>query len=162
MANFLKVGIGARALAMGDAYVALSEDITAMYWNPGALIMEANFYQEFDGVFSNAALHWMLDINQVVKGVYQSLKSQGRFVGEFGGEGNIQCLTTVISEIFQDYPELGRFINPWYFPSIESYSMVLKKVGFDIDYIDYSRESRVYEIKRTSCLENEKETTMFL
>ncbi len=37
MANFLKVGIGARALAMGDAYVAISEDISAMYWNPGAL-----------------------------------------------------------------------------------------------------------------------------
>ncbi len=37
MANFLKVGVGGRALAMGDAYVAVCEDITALYWNPGAL-----------------------------------------------------------------------------------------------------------------------------
>ena len=37
MANFLKVGVGARALAMGDASVALCDDITALYWNPGAL-----------------------------------------------------------------------------------------------------------------------------
>lgn len=37
MANFLKVGVGARALAMGDAYVALCDDISSLYWNPGAL-----------------------------------------------------------------------------------------------------------------------------
>jgi len=37
MANFLKIGVGARALAMGDAYVALADDITSLYWNPGCL-----------------------------------------------------------------------------------------------------------------------------
>ncbi|MEJ2634359.1 MAG: PorV/PorQ family protein [Calditrichia bacterium] len=36
-ANFLKIGVGARAVAMGGAYVALSEDVSAIYWNPGAL-----------------------------------------------------------------------------------------------------------------------------
>jgi len=37
MANFLKIGVGARASAMGDAYVALSDDISSLYWNPGGL-----------------------------------------------------------------------------------------------------------------------------
>ncbi|MFQ5770915.1 MAG: PorV/PorQ family protein [bacterium] len=37
MANFLKIGVGARATAMGDAFVALSDDISALYWNPGGL-----------------------------------------------------------------------------------------------------------------------------
>ncbi|UCE19492.1 MAG: PorV/PorQ family protein [Gemmatimonadota bacterium] len=37
MANFLKIGVGARATAMGDAYVAVSDDITSLYWNPGGL-----------------------------------------------------------------------------------------------------------------------------
>lgn len=37
MANFLKIGIGGRATAMGDAYVALSDDISSVYWNPGGL-----------------------------------------------------------------------------------------------------------------------------
>lgn len=37
MANFLKVGVGARATAMGDAYVALSNDASALYWNPGGI-----------------------------------------------------------------------------------------------------------------------------
>lgn len=36
-ASFLKIGIGARAPAMGDAACALSEDSTAIYWNPAGL-----------------------------------------------------------------------------------------------------------------------------
>ncbi len=95
-----------------------------------------NFNQEFDAVFSNAALHWMLNAEQVLQGVYQALKPQGRFVAEFGGQGNIQHLVTVMSAIFQDYPELGKFKNPWYFPSVEAYSEILIKAGFTIEYIN--------------------------
>lgn len=36
--NFLKLGIGARPLAMGEAYVALADDINAIYWNPAGLV----------------------------------------------------------------------------------------------------------------------------
>ena len=35
-ASFLKVGIGARALAMGEAYTTLAEDASGVFWNPGA------------------------------------------------------------------------------------------------------------------------------
>ncbi len=33
-ASFLKIGVGSRALGMGDAYTTLSDDATGMYWNP--------------------------------------------------------------------------------------------------------------------------------
>ena len=36
-ASFLKIGVGARALAMGEAYTTLATDVTALYWNPGGL-----------------------------------------------------------------------------------------------------------------------------
>jgi hypothetical protein len=33
----LKIGVGARAAAMGDAYTAISDDATAVYWNPAGI-----------------------------------------------------------------------------------------------------------------------------
>jgi len=34
---FLKLGVGARPMGMGSAYVALADDPTAIYWNPAGL-----------------------------------------------------------------------------------------------------------------------------
>jgi hypothetical protein len=34
---FLKVGVGARAMGLGSAYVAVADDPTALYWNPAGL-----------------------------------------------------------------------------------------------------------------------------
>lgn len=36
--EFLKIGVGARASAMGNAQVALVDDVTASYWNPAGLM----------------------------------------------------------------------------------------------------------------------------
>lgn len=36
-AEFLKLGVGARALGMGGAFVALADDASAGYWNPAGL-----------------------------------------------------------------------------------------------------------------------------
>jgi len=46
-APYLRMGVGPRALAMGGAYVAAAEDVTAGYWNPAGLMeidwIEASF-----------------------------------------------------------------------------------------------------------------------
>jgi len=40
-ANFLQLELGARAVAMGGAYVGLSDDVSALYWNPaGAALLD--------------------------------------------------------------------------------------------------------------------------
>lgn len=36
-ANFLKLGVGPRAAAMGEAFSAVADDVTAIYWNPAGL-----------------------------------------------------------------------------------------------------------------------------
>lgn len=55
-ADFLAGGVGARALGMGGAYVALAGDVTAGYWNPAGL-SETNYpeaaymhAERFDGI----------------------------------------------------------------------------------------------------------------
>ena len=35
--SFLKIGVGARAAGMGEAYVAVAQDPTSMYWNPSGI-----------------------------------------------------------------------------------------------------------------------------
>ncbi|HWH57205.1 MAG TPA: class I SAM-dependent methyltransferase [Terriglobales bacterium] len=51
-----------------------------------ARVMDAydlTFSNEFDAVFSNAALHWMKrDPDTVIQGVYRALKPSGRFAAE--------------------------------------------------------------------------------
>ena len=53
---------------------------------------QAERFGQFDAVFSNAALHWMLDADAVARGVFAMLKAGGRFAGEMGGAGNIAAL----------------------------------------------------------------------
>lgn len=36
-ANFLKIGVGARAAALGDAFTVIVNDSTSLYWNPAGL-----------------------------------------------------------------------------------------------------------------------------
>jgi len=36
-ATFLKLGVGSRPVAMGEAFVAVADDINALYWNPSGL-----------------------------------------------------------------------------------------------------------------------------
>lgn len=35
--SFLKIGVGARAAGMGEAYVAVAQDPTSLYWNPSGI-----------------------------------------------------------------------------------------------------------------------------
>jgi hypothetical protein len=37
-AQFLGIPVGARAIAMGSAYVASNRDVSSLYWNPGAVV----------------------------------------------------------------------------------------------------------------------------
>jgi hypothetical protein len=56
-AQFLKLGVGARALGMAGAAVAISDDASAAYWNPAGLAYS-------DGI-TVALMHndWILDIS---------------------------------------------------------------------------------------------------
>ena len=43
--EFLSLGIGARALAMGNCQVALASDVYSIYWNPAGLGLAENDLQ---------------------------------------------------------------------------------------------------------------------
>lgn len=91
------------------------------------------YHAQFDAVFSNAALHWMLNYDRVIAGVARALRPRGRFVGEFGGYGNIAALTSAMAEVMARHPEFGDYRSPWFFPSVEQYTRALEQGGFQVD-----------------------------
>ncbi|MGP9666178.1 class I SAM-dependent methyltransferase [Halomonas sp. AOP22-C1-8] len=97
---------------------------------------ELPFDHEFDAVFSNASLHWMLDPQAVLSGVKRALKPGGRFVAEFGGHGNVAAICTALIASLQFRGISARGRHPWYFPTTEEYAHLLQTVGFQIDSIE--------------------------
>lgn len=91
--------------------------------------------EQFDAVFSNAALHWMKNAGGVIQSVHRALRQDGRFVAELGGKGNIATIEQAITYVFEElYGIDTKDRNPWYFPSIGEYSLLLEKNGLKVIY----------------------------
>ena len=100
------------------------------------------FDRAFDAVFSNAALHWMTNPGAVIDGVERALKPGGRFVAEFGGFGNVAAIATALRAVAQIRGGDASLTAPWFFPSIEEYSGLLRARGFQVDRIGlYPRQT---------------------
>jgi len=89
----------------------------------------------FDAVFSNAALHWMKRTESVIEGVASCLKPGGRFVGEFGGKGNVEKIRAALHQGLRRRGIDPWTVDPWYYASLEEYSKLLTAYGFRVCYI---------------------------
>ncbi len=94
------------------------------------------FDGEFDAVFSNAALHWMLDPDAAIDGVWRALKPAGRFVGEMGGAGNVARIIAALVAALDRRGIDGRKAVPWYFPTPAEYRDRLEARGFAVRCIE--------------------------
>jgi len=94
-----------------------------------------DFADEFDAVFSNAALHWMKRPDVVIAGVWRALKPGGRFVAEFGGHGCVAKIKRALVAALERRGIDGEAANPWYFPTVEDYRVRLEARGFRVDFI---------------------------
>jgi trans-aconitate methyltransferase len=90
------------------------------------------YTQEFDAVFSNAALHWMRDPDEVIAGVARALKPGGRFVAEMGGHGCVAAVLTALLAVLERRGINGKALIPWYFPTPDDYTERLERHGFEV------------------------------
>ena len=88
------------------------------------------FGPEFDAVFSNAALHWMLDAPAVAKGVFAALKPGGRFVGEMGGQGNIATLRAALHAELKARGYQTDDRDPQWYAAPDEFVAVYEAAGF--------------------------------
>lgn len=72
-AQFLKIGVGGRAAALGEAFVAISDDASALYWNPAGLAQ----FNTNEVIFSHNI--WLVDINHDFLGVVYHLDNDNTF-----------------------------------------------------------------------------------
>jgi trans-aconitate methyltransferase len=94
-------------------------------------VADMTFRSEFDAVFSNATLHWVLETEQAALAIFRALKAGGRFAGELGGEGNIARLREALDTelVIRGYLPPTESSN-WY-PSPEEFAAVYEAAGFD-------------------------------
>jgi opacity protein-like surface antigen len=70
-AQFLKIGVGARALGMGEAFSAVANDASALYWNPAGIAQ----LKRPEIVFNHTK--WVGDISEEYLGYTHPLGSTG-------------------------------------------------------------------------------------
>jgi trans-aconitate methyltransferase len=90
---------------------------------------ELRFEREFDGVFSNAALHWMPRADAVAEGVARALRPGGRFVAEFGGARCVQTVRDAVEAELRERGIAGQGSPPWFFPTVPEYARILERAG---------------------------------
>ena len=99
-----------------------------------ALVVDAadmHFDAQFDAVFSNAALHWILDRTAVAAGIFRALRPGGRFAGEMGGEGNLARLRGALDEVLVNRGYVPPAESSNWYPSPEEFAAVYEAAGFE-------------------------------
>ncbi len=77
------------------------------------LVMDAcslSFNEEFDLVFSNAALHWVPDHRSVLRGIRDCLKRGGKLLAQMAGRGNAGQVVAALGRVITR-PEWARYFR---------------------------------------------------
>ncbi|MDZ7765928.1 MAG: UPF0164 family protein [Melioribacteraceae bacterium] len=77
MANFLKIDVGSRASALGGAFVAMADDASATYWNPGGLVN----VKKNEAMFQST--NWVADTKTLLHGCCSSSPEMGYYWGKY-------------------------------------------------------------------------------
>ncbi len=97
------------------------------------------YHQQFDAVFSNAALHWITGLSghhSALAGVHRSLRPGGRFIAEMGGHGNIAAIRTALQATLAPFHIDAEVTSASFFPSPALYRRLLETVGFTVRSIE--------------------------
>ena len=96
-AAFLKVGVGARAVALGSAYTTVTGDVNQIFWNPAGTAM------------SGGKAEILLSHNQWIADLSHQAVGYARDMGDMGTLG-IGVVTLGLSDIAADRDAVPQFV----------------------------------------------------
>jgi len=97
-------------------------------------LLDLKFDKEFDGIFSTASFHWVLDHDRLFRKLYRALKPGGWLVAQCGGARNIERLMSRTQALMENAKYASYFAgyqSPWEYSSPESAAARLRSAGFE-------------------------------
>jgi outer membrane protein OmpA-like peptidoglycan-associated protein len=119
-ANFLKIGMGARAAGMGDAFMSVADDSLAVFWNPAGLMLTRGTD------ISLTHQVWMMGVHQE----YLTFSSRHGDEGAFGASLNylgIKPYASTLETATGDYGGTGDEVSAHEFALSMAYA---QRLGF--------------------------------
>ncbi len=110
-------------------------------------VRSLDYSDQFDLVFSNAALHWVKDHRALLAGAHRALRKGGRLALSFGGKGNAAAVLEVAARVamrpeWQGY--FKDFENPYWFYGPQEYRPWLNESGFITKRLDLIPKDMVH------------------
>jgi trans-aconitate methyltransferase len=87
----------------------------------------------FDGIFSTASFHWVLDHHTLFRNLFEALRSGGWLHAQCGGGPNLARLRERVRQLAltpEFSPYLGNFVEPWFFSDAAGAAARLRAAGF--------------------------------
>jgi trans-aconitate methyltransferase len=87
-----------------------------------------------DVIFSNAALHWILNHQKLFNTFFELLNQNGQLLIQCGGYGNLKKAISIFNKIkdsekFKDY--FKEWKEEWYFPKPSNTEKLLNEIGYN-------------------------------
>jgi len=96
-------------------------------------LLHLPFRDAFDGIFSTATFHWVLDHQALFGSLHSALHSGGWLCGQCGGSGNIAAFLSRAGQLMATPLYAGYFAGfqfPWEYPDPQTTAERLTRAGF--------------------------------
>ncbi len=104
---------------------------SSCWWLPICKIFPSK--ECFDGIFSTAAFHWVLDHGRLFRSLFRALRPGGWLHAQCGGGPNLARLRKRVDELAATAkyaPYFAGFREPWTFNDAETAAAILRRAGF--------------------------------
>jgi len=127
------VGVDLSQNMLAGAREHLAVDFDGKFWLVAADLQHLPFERVFDGIFSTAAFHWVLDHDRLFRSLFRALRPGGWLQAQCGGGENLVRLRERTDELTAT-PKYARYFagfrEPWTYNDAETAAALLKRAGF--------------------------------